>query len=88
MSLAQHKPSNAKIYDFIYKKRAEGKYYLSAYIAGFNKFLRIYYARANELYNTKQVLFTYYYKRLDLSNLFLSCPFLFEKFCYFLINLT
>ena len=54
MSFAQHKPSNDKIYDFISKKRAEGKYYLTAYIAGFNKFLRIYYARVNELYNTKQ----------------------------------
>lgn len=53
MSFAQHKPSNDKIYNFISKKRAEGKYYLTAYIAGFNKFLCIYYARVNELYNKK-----------------------------------
>lgn len=47
----QHKPKNDKVYQFILKKRAEGKYYLSAYMAGFNKFLRIYYARVKEVYN-------------------------------------
>lgn len=50
MSLMQHKPKDDKVYQFILKKRAEGKYYLSAYMAGFNKFLRIYYAKVKENY--------------------------------------
>ena len=37
------------VYMFICKKREEGKYYLSAYMAGLNKFLRIYYARVKPL---------------------------------------
>ena len=38
------------VYDFIKKKQAEGKACKVAKIAGFNKFLRIYYARVMEVY--------------------------------------
>lgn len=41
------------VYLFICKKKNEGKYYLSAYMAGFNKFLRIYYARVKALYSNQ-----------------------------------
>jgi hypothetical protein len=36
---------------YILKKKAEGKSSKTAMIAGFNKFLRIYYARVMELYS-------------------------------------
>lgn len=48
-SLIQHKPDDA-VYQFIQKKRSEGKAYKEAMIAGFNKFLRIYYARVSKVY--------------------------------------
>ena len=38
------------VYDFIKKKQNEGKVCKVAKIAGFNKFLRIYYARVMEIY--------------------------------------
>lgn len=46
MSLMSSKPvyDNA-VYLFMCKKRAQGKFYLSAYMAGLNKFLHIYFAR-------------------------------------------
>lgn len=45
-SLMSTKPTeDNEVYQFMVKKRLEGKYYLSAYMAGLNKFLRIYYAR-------------------------------------------
>ena len=44
------KPQDAPVYQFILKKEQEGKPYNVAKIAGVNKFLRIYYARAMELY--------------------------------------
>lgn len=45
-SLMSTKPSEDNaVYLFMCKKKAEGKYYLSAYMAGLNKFLHIYYAR-------------------------------------------
>ena len=44
------KPQDDPIYQFILKKEQEGKPYNVAKIAGVNKFLRIYYARAMELY--------------------------------------
>ena len=37
------------VYDFIKKKEAQGKAKKQAMIAGLNKFLRIYYARVNEV---------------------------------------
>jgi len=47
------KPTDdAAVYQYILKKEAEGKPKKVAKIAGLNKFLRIYYARVNEVYNT------------------------------------
>ena len=50
-SLIQHKPANDPVYDFIQKKRSEGKCGKEAMIAGLNKFLRVYYGRVMELYS-------------------------------------
>lgn len=47
-SLIRHKPDEDAVYQFIQKKRAEGKACKEAMIAGFNKFLRIYCARVKE----------------------------------------
>ena len=48
-SLVSTKPvEDHAVYSFICRKKAEGKYYLSAYMAGLNKFLHIYYARICE----------------------------------------
>ena len=44
------KPQGDPVYQFILKKEQEGKPYNVAKMAGVNKFLRIYYARAMELY--------------------------------------
>ena len=44
------KPQDDPVYQFIRKKEQEGKPYNVAKMAGVNKFLRIYYARAMELY--------------------------------------
>ena len=48
-SLIQHKPEGDAVYDFIQKKRSEGKCGKEAMIAGLNKFLRVYYGRVSEL---------------------------------------
>lgn len=49
--LIRREPSTDKdIYEYVKKKRAEGKAYKVAMIAGLNKLLRIYYARAMEIY--------------------------------------
>ena len=45
------KPEDDPIYLFMIKKELEGKPLKVAKMAGVNKFLRIYYARAMELYN-------------------------------------
>lgn len=50
-SLVKHKPENDVVYDFIVKKRLEGKCAKEAMIAGLNKFLRIYYGKVSELYS-------------------------------------
>ena len=50
--LIQHKPIGDPVYDFICKKRLEGKCGKEAMIAGLNKFLRIYYGRVTELYKS------------------------------------
>ena len=44
------KPQDDPVYQFILKKEQEGKPYNVAKMAGVNKFFRIYYARAMELY--------------------------------------
>ncbi len=53
-SLMMHKSDGNPIYDFIQKKRSEGKCGKEAMIAGLNKFLRVYYGRVSELYNDIQ----------------------------------
>ena len=47
------KPQNDPVYLFMLKKEQEGKPYNVAKMAGVNKFLRIYYARAMEIYKYK-----------------------------------
>ena len=44
------KPQDDPVYLFILKKEQEGKPHKVAKMAGINKFLRIYYARAMALY--------------------------------------
>lgn len=44
----QHSPADEAVYQFLDKKRAEGKPYYVYMTAGANKFLRIYYARVKE----------------------------------------
>ena len=46
--LIRHSPQNDPIYQFLDRKRAEGKHYYSYMTAGSAKFLRIYYARVKE----------------------------------------
>lgn len=46
--ILQNKPQNNPVYQFLDKKRSEGKPYKVYMIAGANKFLRIYYARVKE----------------------------------------
>ena len=48
--LVMQKKCGDPVYDFIKKKQAEGKACKVAKLAGFNKFLRIYYARVMEVY--------------------------------------
>ena len=50
-SLIKHKPTGDPVYDFIQKKRSEGKCGKEAMIAGLNKFLRVYYGKVMELYS-------------------------------------
>ena len=61
-SLFQHKPIGDPVYDFISKKRLEGKCGKEAMIAGLNKFLRIYYGRVTQLYKeiNEQLIFGSY----------------------------
>ncbi len=46
-----HSPENEPVYQFIDKKRSEGKHYYSYRIAASNKFLRIYFAKVNQVLN-------------------------------------
>ncbi len=50
LSLLRNKPVEDPVYQYMLKKKTEGKASKTAMIAGFNKFLRIYYARIMELY--------------------------------------
>lgn len=50
-SLIKHKPTDNSVYDFIQKKRSDGKCGKEAMIAGLNKFLRVYYGKVMELYS-------------------------------------
>lgn len=47
-ALIKRSPTEDAVYDFMAKKRAEGKPYYVYMTAGMNKFLRIYYRRVNE----------------------------------------
>ena len=47
--LIKHSPEGDPVYDFIQKKRSEGKACTEAMIAGLNKFLRIYYGKVKEI---------------------------------------
>lgn len=51
-SLIMHKPDGDPVFDYITRKRAEGKPAKAAMIAGLNKFLRIYYGKVSELYSS------------------------------------
>ncbi len=52
-SIIKHKPQDDSVYDFIQKKRDEGKCGKEAMIAGLNKFLRVYYGRVMEIYSSE-----------------------------------
>lgn len=52
--LMMHQPNDDPVFDFIQKKRSDGKCGKEAMIAGLNKFLRVYYGRVSELYNDIQ----------------------------------
>jgi len=49
--LLQTAPTNDPVFQFLDKKRAQGKHYYVYMVAGCNKFLRIYYARVKEFLN-------------------------------------
>jgi len=53
--LIQLAPDDDPVYDFMIKKRSEGKQYFVYMTAGANKFLRIYYGKVKE-YLAKQKL--------------------------------
>lgn len=48
-----NKPEDEPVYQFIDKKRSEGKHFYSYRIAAANKFLRIYYAKVNQVLISK-----------------------------------
>lgn len=50
--ILRHKHEDEPVYQFLDKKRSEGKHYYVYMIAGCNKFLRIYYARISEYLNS------------------------------------
>lgn len=54
--ILQNSPENEPVYQFLDKKRAEGKPYKVYMIAAANKFLRIYYARVKECLNAQNLL--------------------------------
>lgn len=51
-ALLKQSPTDDAVYQFLDRKRAEGKHYYCYMTAGSAKFLRIYYARVNELLGT------------------------------------
>jgi len=50
-SLLQNSPAGDAVFQFLDRKRAQGKHFYVYMIAGCNKFLRIYYARVKEFLN-------------------------------------
>ena len=55
-ALLQTSPCDDDVYQFLDRKRAEGKKYYVYMVAGCNKFLRIYYARVNQYLNTLDIV--------------------------------
>ena len=53
-ALLKHSPADDPVYQFLDRKRAEGKHYYCYMTAGSAKFLRIYYARVNELFDAME----------------------------------
>ena len=53
--LLQNAPADDPVYQFLDKKRAEGKPYYVYMTAGCNKFLRVYYGRVKEYMNTLDI---------------------------------
>ena len=51
-SIKAHHPLSNPVYEFMLKKESEGKAKKVAMIAGFNKFLRIYYAQVKDAYES------------------------------------
>lgn len=49
----QNQPEDNPVYQFLDKKRSEGKHYYCYMTAAANKFLRIYYAKVNEVLNAQ-----------------------------------
>lgn len=50
--ILQNSPAENSVFQFMDKKRAEGKHFYVYMTAAANKFLRIYYARVTELLNS------------------------------------
>lgn len=53
IALIQNQPEDNPVYQFLDKKRSEGKHYYCYMTATANKFLRIYYAKVNEVLNAQ-----------------------------------
>ena len=53
LALIQNQPVDNPVYQFLDKKRSEGKHYYCYMTAAANKFLRIYYAKVNEVLNAQ-----------------------------------
>lgn len=53
LTLIQNQPEDNPVYQFLDKKRSERKHYYCYMTAAANKFLRIYYAKVNEILNAK-----------------------------------
>lgn len=53
IALLQNQPKDNPVYQFLDKKRSEGKHYYCYMTAAANKFLRIYYAKVNEVLNAQ-----------------------------------
>lgn len=54
LALIQNQPADNVVYQFLDKKRSEGKHYYCYMSAAANKFLRIYYAKVNDVLNQQQ----------------------------------
>ena len=50
--ILQNSPADNSVFQFMNKKRAEGKHFYVYMTAAANKFLRIYYARVTEFLNS------------------------------------